>query len=359
MRFEIFQAKNGKYVVRLRNDNDIILYHSPSYTSFESARKAVDVMKKNGLKNIVNNNYLENDHSLFDLLEAPVEELTSEKFPGSANVGSIRTFLSYIEKLEQSDDFIYFYRGHSNFNYELLPSIYRSNDWIKNEDKFIKEIILKCPNEFSQNNNTFQHLVKMQHYSLPTRLLDLTTNALIALFFACEENDDDGEVIVLKIPKEDIKYFDDDYVSLIANISKQPFSFNFNDLTLIHEQDKNFDISKLLHDAKKDGAYWPVEIDEGTLNEVFCVKPKMDNQRIIRQDGAFLLYGINISKAKAALLPEQYRNFENNEPIIIKKEDKSKIRSQLEALGISNATVYPEIESVANYIKTKKYDNGN
>lgn len=59
----------------------------------------------------------------------------------------------------------------------------------------------------------------MQHYGVPRRLLDITTNPLVVLYFACtNDSKNNGEVIVLK--SCEIKCFDDDEVLILSCLSK-------------------------------------------------------------------------------------------------------------------------------------------
>jgi len=131
-------------------------------------------------------------------------------------IGSVRTLLGELESLRQDPDYEYYYRGHSNKKFKLIPSVYRNPGWINNEHRMFRELVLRCPDDFHELETTFQKLVKMQHYALPTRLLDITGNPLIALLFACKEEIDkeeetgkekyaDGEVIIFRLPKKEIK----------------------------------------------------------------------------------------------------------------------------------------------------------
>ena len=194
----------------------------------------------------------------------------------------------------------------------------------------------------------------MQHFSLPTRLLDLTSNPLIALYFAASDTgskNQDGEVIVYKIPKDEIKYYDSDTVSVIANISRRPADFSlpkgkkgikaFNLLSNIHF---------LLHEIKKEKPYFQPLIKRQPLESVVCVKPKLDNARILKQDGAFFLFGISGEKKVPASIPTEYRP-SSKKPLIILGEKKQEIRDQLKTLGITRGSIYPDIENVAMFIK--------
>lgn len=330
-RYEIKESQGGYYFV-LKNDKNIIIGIGDRFTSKDNAKQAI-----NNLSN------------MFDKSDENIKIKPKV-------AGAVTTFILTLQDLVQDKDHIYYFRGHSNFEYDALPSVYREGKWVEGEDKLFRELMLRCPNDFNSSMTAFQCLVKMQHYSLPTRLLDITSNALVALYFATEKNKDvdkdkDGEVIIFKIPKKDIKYYDDTQVSLLSNISKMTSDFKLSkDNYGRYYEDDSY--NKIIHEVKKEGGYIK-SFSPNEINSVLCVKPQMDNPRIIRQDGAFLLFGINEDKKRQAVLNDAFKPEDMYQSIKISKEGKSKIRMSLEDLGISGSTIYPEIEHVANYLKGK------
>lgn len=267
-------------------------------------------------------------------------------------INSVTTFLDEIEKIKITKDETFYFRGHSSYLYTMLPGIYRKKELINNEDVIHKELLIRCPDDFEKLSTTFEILVKMQHYSLPTRLLDLTSNPLIALYFACENyaNDkSDGEVKVLTIPRAEIKYYDSDTVTILSNLSKQPKGFL---KSCIDDKASPFYI-RLMDDIKKERPYFEQKIAPESINSVICVKPKLNNARIIKQDGAFLLFGISDGKHDAAKIPAAYSASTAKKRFLVDKDSKEKIIGQLERIGISAATIYPEIDKVSNYISIK------
>lgn len=274
---------------------------------------------------------------------------------GSIRVGSVRTFLTEMERFEPEKGFTYFFRGHSRFSHRLVPSIYRDPGWIANEDVLFKELVLRCPNDFSGKESTFQALVKMQHYSLPTRLLDITANPLVALYFACEHDGlprESGEVVVFRIPTAEIKYFDSDTVSILANISRRPSTFKLPDAGLGREAfNDTAEIHYLLHEVKREKPYFEPSILPAHLESVVCVKPKLDNARVIKQDGTFLLFGMDGRKTEPASVPMGYLAAGASKRLLVEPLKKAFIRKQLESLGLTQATIFPEIDKVAEFIK--------
>jgi len=90
-----------------------------------------------------------------------------------------------------------FFRGQSEEFEFIIPSIFRDTKHIENEHELIKEAEISYPLEIQKMKYQFDKLALMQHYGLPTRILDITTNALVALYFAVSENKDKDGVVYL------------------------------------------------------------------------------------------------------------------------------------------------------------------
>ncbi|WP_312681806.1 FRG domain-containing protein [Stenotrophomonas chelatiphaga] len=272
---------------------------------------------------------------------------------------SVAEFVDIVLAMPKHDKEI-FYRGHSNRDsYRLEPSVFRKDGagnplHLRQEHQLYNELILSHSGEFQGDQYTLDRLVRMQHYSLPTRLLDITSNPLISLFFACESASKNeqvqevaGEVILLALEQSSIKYFDSDTASCLANLARLPQAEKDEiDYSLKTEAfNAQEPIRKLLHLIRQEKPYFMPQINPEDLRSVVCVKSKRSNDRISFQSGAFLLFG------QDAILDE-----EGSEKIGIERieiRNKRGILQELDQLNITAPTVFPHIETSARYIAEK------
>lgn len=110
------------------------------------------------------------------------------------NLHSLRSkyFLGYGNHLAEL-----LFRGHADVNYKLLPSLAREPNSVAREWNYVELAKYKLPDVFRDGMSPVELLALLQHYGVPTRLLDVTENALVALYFACcSEPNRDGNVFV-------------------------------------------------------------------------------------------------------------------------------------------------------------------
>ena len=270
-------------------------------------------------------------------------------------ISSFTAFCKKIQDLNQPER-SYYYRGHADTNYVLLPSVMRSDSWQIHEREMYNEILIECPQDFSQCSSHLDYLVHMQHYGLPTRLLDITRNPLVALYFACESAaNKQGEVIVFDVEKESIKYPGSDTVTVLASLplftkkAKDDF-LRWAENSSISEQEFNKLATRLLHEVKLEKPAFQDEIVKEDLTNCFFVLSEKKNNRIIKQDGAFIICGLFGEKTNP-INQHRYRQNKKIQIFIIKAKAKKGILNMLNKISINQASLFPEISDVAAYIK--------
>ena len=252
----------------------------------------------------------------------------------------------------------FYYRGHSDSAFLLQPSVMRKGSWLSHERDMYNEIRIECPQEFSHCKSHLDFLVHMQHYGLPTRLLDVTRNPLVALYFACETNPGkSGEIIVFEVDHEELKYPGSDTVSILASLplftsAEKDEIYRWASDRKLSQEDFNKKAVRLLHEIKLEKPAFRDELRKEDLTDVFFVLSEKKNPRIMKQDGAFIICGL-FDRKKNPINRYRLRRGSKIQIFIIKSRAKKGIMKQLNKLSINKAGLFPEIEDVAEYIKDK------
>ncbi|WP_421730690.1 FRG domain-containing protein [Brevundimonas sp.] len=268
----------------------------------------------------------------------------------ASEVTTLAEYIRRIELRKANPKEVRFYRGHANAGHTLQPGLFRQPQNRKHEKNLLRELVSLHPADFEMDTGVFEQLVRMQHYSLKTRLLDVSSNPLVALYFACSPPyTDSGEVLYVAMSPSKVKYYDSDTVSCLANLAN--LSGAERDSIRSTKTDADLAASptgkRLLQFIKSEKPYFLPQIRRSDLNGPVAVKPRLKNRRLLAQQGAFLIFGL-----KTSLTDDGHDDF-TIARTIIPGAAKKKLRDSLDKIGINASTMFPEIESAANYIMSK------
>lgn len=311
------------------------------------------------------------------------EKPLDKKEQQTKRINCLEDYISLIKKIKTQyeeanvyqDNIRIFYRGQASESFGLLPSVARDG-FIKAEYYMIKEVILEKPDEFSELNY-FDILAKLQHYGLPTRLLDVSENPLVALYFACDkENDCDGAVYYITKGFNYIEVSNNTMINFIAAIGmasgKWTGGFDIEtvveNLHFLRPELANNLKQLLKHEEEKYGCNYIKKLYDRIGNTYRLVLPNKSDHRIIRQSGAFILFS-NIIASEVENRKRFLNEIEDIKEsvlremefkIIINKDSKKNIIDELDAIGVNKLYLFPDLENICNQVKDKwKNSRGN
>lgn len=233
-------------------------------------------------------------------------------------VNSITDYLTIVESVssghfdkqfrdEVRQDGGVLYRGQSQ-DFPLLPKIARSDhrtDPLIRESFMVSELKIRgtVHRDLSQLD-VWSLLTLAQHYGLATRLLDWTRNPLVAMWFACSEGSSgDNPHVYILLPHWDINYLDRDVL----------------------RETKDFSGTSIL-------------------------RTRLEDSRVIAQDGWFTVHSPSRKYGRFIPLGDLGHHSKGMIKIKVNSDNKNKILKDLDALGVSYETVFPDLEGLCRYL---------
>ncbi len=246
----------------------------------------------------------------------------------------------------------FYFRGESGINL-LLPSLYRKIDNVSgpevyisksNERKILSEFMTEAAGYIDNISidDIFRWVQYAQHFGVPTRLMDWTSNPLVALFFACSSNlEKDGKVYILNslgyrllLDADDINNMDGKLIREEARkmiwesedtfpypIPFKPYCFDVR----MHSQSSLF----LVWGSKK------LPLDK-LINELEATGKKKELVKYL------CAHGVEVECA------EELKTLSE---ISIKGIYKAQLRRELDSIGVNHAALFPGLDGIGKSVE--------